>query len=387
MSTKNTNTNNNDIVSKVIEAGTEEQMVQNNKSFVYIGKTLGKTKKCMSFFDNSLRCLNFASAVTLLDTQLNDGEDCPDLIIIDLPFDKFELVNFITFLHSKKWSYDVPVIYNESALKGNHLKELSSLRLVDDIVNVESYCTQLQQKALFLKKAKSFLLNPSPLKAVSPIKQFRKDTSYGINYFIKRTIDISLASAAIILLLPVFLLIVIMIKLDSKGAVIYKSKRAGKGFKIFNFYKFRTMIPGADKKVSEMLNSDQNLYAGNGEKSAFLKVKDDPRVTKFGSFLRNTSLDELPQLFNVVKGDMSLVGNRPLPLYEAVSLTTDDWAERFMAPAGITGLWQVKKRGQKEMSTEERMDLDINYARNHNLVRDMWIMASTPSALFQKANV
>jgi lipopolysaccharide/colanic/teichoic acid biosynthesis glycosyltransferase len=106
-----------------------------------------------------------------------------------------------------------------------------------------------------------------------------------------------------------------------------------------------------------------------------------------GTFLRNSSLDELPQLFNVLRGDMSIVGNRPLPLYEAASLTTNEWAERFMAPAGITGLWQIKKRGQKNMSAEERLDLDINYARNNNIVRDFWIMAQTPSALLQKTNV
>jgi lipopolysaccharide/colanic/teichoic acid biosynthesis glycosyltransferase len=97
-------------------------------------------------------------------------------------------------------------------------------------------------------------------------------------------------------------------------------------------------------------------------------------------------LDELPQLLNVLVGDMSVVGNRPLPLYEAETLTTDEWAKRFMAPAGITGLWQIKKRGKEDMSAEERINLDINYADNYNFVYDLWIMAQTPSALIQKTN-
>ncbi|MFX4489871.1 sugar transferase, partial [Acinetobacter baumannii] len=93
-----------------------------------------------------------------------------------------------------------------------------------------------------------------------------------------------------------------------------------------------------------------------------------PRITKVGKFIRNTSIDELPQLWNVIIGDMSIVGNRPLPLYEAEKLTTDKYAMRFMAPAGITGLWQVEKRGKGEMSEEERLMLDNKYAENHSFI-------------------
>ena len=120
----------------------------------------------------------------------------------------------------------------------------------------------------------------------------------------------------------------------------------------------------------------------------FIKIKDDPRVTKVGKFIRNTSIDELPQLLNVLKGDMSIVGNRPLPLYEAEMLTSDDWSERFMGPAGITGLWQVEKRGKKgAMSEEERKALDNQYARTYSFWGDIKLILRTIPAVFQKENV
>jgi lipopolysaccharide/colanic/teichoic acid biosynthesis glycosyltransferase len=121
--------------------------------------------------------------------------------------------------------------------------------------------------------------------------------------------------------------------------------------------------------------------------NAFIKIKNDPRITRVGKILRNTSIDELPQLWNVFIGDMSIVGNRPLPLYEAEKLTTDKYAMRFRAPAGITGLWQVEKRGKGEMSSEERMMLDNAYAQDHSFTKDMLLIFRTVPALFQKENV
>ncbi|MCO5947013.1 sugar transferase [Mucilaginibacter flavidus] len=203
----------------------------------------------------------------------------------------------------------------------------------------------------------------------------------------KRFMDLFISGLMILFLSPVMLAVVIAIKLGSKGPVIYKSKRVGTGYKIFDFYKFRSMRTDADKMLVEL--STQNQYANEdgGTKAAFVKIKDDPRVTKLGKFLRNSSLDELPQLFNILLGDMSLVGNRPLPVYEAEMLTSNEWSMRFLGPAGLTGLWQITKRGKADMSERERKKLDNFYAQNYSFWLDWKILIRTVPAVFQKEKV
>lgn len=201
--------------------------------------------------------------------------------------------------------------------------------------------------------------------------------------FLKRLLDLTVSITALILLSPFFVLIAILIKLDSKGPVFYTSKRVGTGYKIFDFYKFRSMRANADKEVEALKATTANQYGD----SAFFKMKDDPRVTKLGNFLRNSSIDELPQLFNVVKGDMSIVGNRPLPLYEAEQLTTNEWSMRFLGPAGITGLWQIIKRGKSDMSDRERKKLDNFYNKKFSVWLDLKIILMTVPVLFQKEKV
>jgi lipopolysaccharide/colanic/teichoic acid biosynthesis glycosyltransferase len=205
--------------------------------------------------------------------------------------------------------------------------------------------------------------------------------------FSKRLIDLVISGTMILILSPVMLLVVIAIKLGSKDPVIYKSKRVGTGYKVFDFYKFRSMRTDSDKLLVEL--STQNQYANDdgGTKAAFVKIKDDPRVTKLGKFLRNSSLDELPQLFNILFGNMSLVGNRPLPVYEAEMLTSNDWSMRFLGPAGLTGIWQITKRGKLDMSERERKKLDNFYAQNYSFWLDMKILIRTIPAIFQKEKV
>lgn len=208
----------------------------------------------------------------------------------------------------------------------------------------------------------------------------------------KRFFDVLVSGSLLLLLAPIMLIITIIIKLESRGPVFYVSKRAGVGYKIFNFLKFRSMADGADKELNKLSHLNQYGEKSNADNSSnansvFFKIKDDPRITRFGKFLRDTSLDEIPQLINVLKGDMSIVGNRPLPLYEAQQLTKDQCALRFRAAAGITGLWQVTKRGKAEMSEQERISLDFDYAQNNSFKNDMVLLLKTVPALLQEEKV
>jgi len=203
----------------------------------------------------------------------------------------------------------------------------------------------------------------------------------------KRMIDILVSGTMLLMLSPIMLAIVIAIKLGSKGPVIYKSKRVGTGYKVFDFYKFRSMRVDADKMLIELSTKNQYANEDGGTKAAFVKIKNDPRITKLGNFLRNSSLDELPQLFNILWGDMSLVGNRPLPVYEAEMLTSNEWSMRFLGPAGLTGLWQISKRGKTQMSERERKKLDNFYAQNYSFWLDLKILLKTIPAAIQKEKV
>lgn len=302
--------------------------------------------------------------------------ELPELIIIDTPLNLQDLTFFRNWL-TQNLLPPIPIIYKESCLNPSEVKNIFALNLVDDVIKNDGDTALLLEKIRFFKSlAAQSLIDPTfgAGKGKTREPRYRK--------FFKRALDISLSLSILLVLTPLLLFIAILIKLTSRGPVLYTSKRAGEGFNVFNFYKFRTMVTGAEEMM-DLLHS-KNMYDAPGGDPCFFKVSNDPRVTKIGHFLRNTSLDELPQLFNVLKGDMSLVGNRPLPIYEAATLTNRKWAERFLAPAGITGLWQISKRGKPKMSAEERILLDITYARKRSIRRDLKILLATPSALIQK---
>ncbi|MBO7115959.1 MAG: sugar transferase [Prevotella sp.] len=306
---------------------------------------------------------------------------------------------------------------------------------VNDTINKDASVTVLNKKILFISDRENILFDDEAPKY--RILKFKIPVW-------KRLFDIIFSGLAIIILSPIFILTAIAIRLESKGPILFKSKRVGTNYTIFDFLKFRSMYIDAEERLKD-LSKEHNQYADKDEEdehktitaplgdqaeqdmldmgmesemmisdeevmligddfvvaesdfnkqkdedinNAFVKIENDPRITKVGRFIRKYSIDELPQLFNILKGDMSVVGNRPLPLYEAEKLTADTSIDRFMAPAGLTGLWQVEERGKGgNMSAEERKQLDITYGQTYNFMLDMKIIFRTLFAFVQKENV
>ena len=306
---------------------------------------------------------------------------------------------------------------------------------INDTIQQEASVTEMNKKIQFISDREGILFSDEVAK--------RGILKFQIPIW-KRLFDIVVATLSIIIFSPIFILTAIAIKMESKGPVLFKSKRVGTNYTIFDFLKFRSMYVDAEHQLME-LSKDHNQYKDqdaeepkptttvlSGDQAemtmmnmgmesdmmigdeeimlvgddfvvaesnfnkkkeeendnVFIKIENDPRVTKVGKFIRKYSIDELPQLFNILKGDMSIVGNRPLPLYEAEKLTADSSIDRFMAPAGLTGLWQVEERGRGgTMSAEERKQLDITYGQTYNFWLDMKIILKTFTAFKQKGNV
>jgi lipopolysaccharide/colanic/teichoic acid biosynthesis glycosyltransferase len=349
--------------------------------FYYIGSDPKRIDSLIRIFESGYATENCVNAKNMLQRLQQQGHPAPHIIISDSQLGYQAISEFRRFLNAHPQLSCVPFIVEDRGMEADLKLRLRKDRIVDEIIRLDNYDKKtLLAKARFLNRIKSESVNHAWRKKIETSK-----ASASKGAILKRAFDMLIASLVLIGLSPIFLLVALAIRLESRGPIFYIAKRAGRGYRIFNFYKFRTMIVGADTKINDF--SHLNQYQANAEGPKFYKIENDPRVTKVGAFLRKTSLDELPQLVNVLLGDMSLVGNRPLPLYEAATLTTDEWAQRFMAPAGITGLWQIKKRGNKDMSVEERISLDIAYASKSNFAYDLWIMANTPTALIQKTNV
>jgi exopolysaccharide biosynthesis polyprenyl glycosylphosphotransferase len=205
--------------------------------------------------------------------------------------------------------------------------------------------------------------------AVPPVWAVADDTFY-LRHF-KRVIDVVLSVVGLILGFPLACLIALAIKLDSPGPVLFKQVRVGQGAKPFLFYKFRSMFVGAEGIKKEFLHLNQM-------DGPVFKLLDDPRITRVGRFLRKSSLDEFPQLFNVLRGEMSLVGPRP-PVPEEVRLYEPWQMRRLAVKPGLTCLWQVS--GRSILGFDEWMRLDIQYIRNRSLLLDLQILLRTIPAV------
>ena len=321
---------------------------------------------------------------------------------------------------------------------GNEERQIYQRCGINDTLSLSASVTELNKKIQFISDRESIMFDDQVSK--KHILKFKIPVW-------KRAFDIIFSSLAIIALSPIFIITAIAIKIESPGPILFKSKRVGTNYTIFDFLKFRSMYTDAEKRLKEVSKAAGNQYAEKEDEeedskatitaplgdeaemammamgmesdmmisdeevmlvgddfvvaesdfskqkeeeisNAFVKIENDPRVTKVGRFIRKYSIDELPQLFNILKGDMSIVGNRPLPLYEAEKLTADSSIDRFMAPAGLTGLWQVEERGKGgTMSAEERKQLDITYGQTYNFILDMKIIFRTLTAFVQKENV
>ena len=345
-----------------------------------------------------------------------------------------EDITAITYLR-KKCSNIYIILLTD--LLSNEERDIYQRCGINDTLRLSASITELNKKIQFISDREGILFDDQVSK--KHILRFKIPLW-------KRLFDIIFSGLAIIVLSPVFIITAIAIKLESHGPVLFKSKRVGTNYTVFDFLKFRSMYTDAEKRLKEVSKTAGNQYAEKGEEeenhatitaplgdeaememmamgmesdmmigdeevmlvgddfvvaesdfskqkeeeinNAFVKIENDPRVTKVGRFIRKYSIDELPQLFNILKGDMSIVGNRPLPLYEAEKLTIDSSIDRFMAPAGLTGLWQVEERGKGgAMSAEERKQLDITYGQTYNFMLDMKIIFRTLTAFVQKENV
>ncbi len=208
-------------------------------------------------------------------------------------------------------------------------------------------------------------------------------------FYTKRIIDIILACMLLVMLSPLLLVIAILIKLDSRGTVFFVQDRVGAQWRVvdgemvwqvrtFPFYKFRSMVQDADPRLHQARAA---AYVGGDLRTATMtKVEDDPRITRIGHVIRRTSIDELPQLFNVVKGEMSLVGPRPIPVYEFAAYQQHH-LERYAASPGITGLWQVK--GRCALSFDDQIALDIEYVQHQNPLLDTLLLLQTIPAVIR----
>ena len=197
---------------------------------------------------------------------------------------------------------------------------------------------------------------------------------------VKRLIDVIGAAVGLVLFSPLFLVLAVAIVVDSGRPVLFRQIRLARGLREFRVLKFRTMNAGAGSEMHQ--EYIKKLATGQVDQDSLKKLTADPRVTRVGTFLRKTSLDELPQLVNVLRGNMSLVGPRPALEYELEHYQPRHY-ERFAVKPGMTGLWQVS--GRNEVGFTEMLDLDAEYARSSNFLTDLKILVKTPMAAISKA--
>ena len=272
----------------------------------------------------------------------------------------------------------------EQVLRQYEIDQVYFIRHSDDSIDrIQEYidiCLEMGTTVTVIMDVSNFHRMHRPNSFVSSVGTFPIITYHTIalnsyEQFVKRLMDFIIGLVALIVLSPVMLITAIVIKLDSSGPVFFKQKRVGQNGRQFDMYKFRSMCENAEDQKKELMELN--------EMDGFMfKMKDDPRVTRVGKFIRKTSIDELPQLFNVIKGDMSLVGTRPPTTDEVSQYKRSQWRRISIKP-GITGLWQIS--GRNDITDfDEVVELDLKYIDDWTLWSDIKILISTIGVLFSK---
>ncbi|WP_206199064.1 sugar transferase [Thermoanaerobacterium sp. PSU-2] len=261
-----------------------------------------------------------------------------------------------------------------------NVKSIIITSKVDNVEEIIDYCLLKYISIYTLGNAVDLMNYPVEIVFIedTPILKIKDVLISGTTARLKRLIDFMLSLFLIIILSPLLVLISILIKITSPGPILFRHKRLGLNGKLIDVYKFRTMVVNAQEVLEKILSENPDLKK---EYEETFKLKDDPRMTKIGKILRKTSLDELPQLFNVIKGDMSLVGPRPIVL-EEINMYKEHGKYLLRVLPGVTGLWQVS--GRNNVDYEERIKMDMQYIMNWNLWLDLNILFKTIPAVLKK---
>jgi exopolysaccharide biosynthesis polyprenyl glycosylphosphotransferase len=271
----------------------------------------------------------------------------------------------------------------------NHFENVLNKQVIDEVVialpahsfyrEIREVLSQCAEQGIIVRFIADMLFDLPHTKSTieylndSPMLTFYMGPPDRFLLRIKRIMDITVSALALILLAPLFIIIGILIKIDSRGPIFFVQERVGYNKRRFEFYKFRTMTSDAEERQAEL----EHLNELSGP---VFKIKDDPRITKIGKVLRKTSMDEMPQFFNVLKGDMSLVGPRPLPLRDYKHFEENWQKRRFSIRPGLTCLWQIQ--GRSELSFEKGIEFDMEYIDHWSLLLDLKILVKTIPAIF-----
>ncbi|MBO9198968.1 MULTISPECIES: sugar transferase [Niastella] len=325
--------------------------------FFYIGTQASYTEKLKEYFEFGYTTISADNAIFTLKRLFRKTDDVtiPSMVIAEGMLGTEHLAQLHQFIYSHKIMAGVPFIVEATGLSPEELARFKRHAFVDEILFLNEFtATSLLRKVNFLQRMKQ--------KRVFQPETCKVETSFSryptVKAVVKRGLDLLIASIFLAVLGPLMLLIALAVKLDTGGPVLYSTLRTGRGYRIFNLYKFNTIVQDAAKKKAGIA------------------------ISRVGMFFRKTGLDELPLLLNVWLGDLSLSGHRALPLYEAEKLTNNSSANHFLAPAGITG-WQIQKKDKVVIPVETPL---APLTDKSDLLYDIWLAASKSSAAIQKSN-